>query len=525
MRYATIHHAVVLLAPRPRRSTQVIGTHPRQPSPLAGAPGGKIRVSATKRAATIHNAKKTSARRQAWRLHTLVATGLVLLGGCATYQAQPLHSEVPLAASVESLQVAAPAPLDGAAQRHEFNTADGLDLVEVGILAVLNNPDLKAQRARLTVADAQVFAAGLLPDPQFAAGIDKPTGNTAGLVNAFSLGLDYDIIPLITRQARVDAEAKAHQKVRLDLLWQEWQVIQRARSLAVDLSLEQQRLALLHQMLDLYRERYRHSAAALAEGDVTLDVNGTDLTALLDTLSQINQLEQTHNQTRHSFNLLLGLQPGARVEIAALPPDAPLPADSLNAQLAGLTQRRPDLLALQAGYASQESRVRAAILAQFPSLGIGVNRARDTGDVRTVGLSVTLSLPLFSGNRGNIAIERASREQLRAEYRARLAQTTVDVARLRELQNIIRQQQDNLQTYLPRLQTLVERARKAYGQGDIGALTFLNMESTWVNKRLEQLSLAQAGWENRIALEALLALPGYPLRPVSPEAVTKEHSP
>ncbi|MFZ0467598.1 MAG: TolC family protein, partial [Thiogranum sp.] len=180
---------------------------------------------------------------------------------------------------------------------------------------------------------------------------------------------------------------------------------------------------------------------------------------------------------------------------------------------------------LQAGYASQEARVRGAILAQFPSLGIGVNRARDTGDVKTVGLSVTLSLPLFSGNRGNIAVERASREQLRAEYRARLAQTAVDVSRLRELQDIIRRQQDNLQTYLPRLKTLVERARKAYGQGDIGALTFLNMESTWVNKRLEQLSLAQAGWENRIALEALLALPGYPLRPVSPEPVTKEHSP
>jgi len=34
-------------------------------------------------------------------------------------------------------------------------------------------------------------------------------------------------------------------------------------------------------------------------------------------------------------------------------------------------------------------------------------------------------------------------------------------------------------------------------------LTFLTMESTWVNKRLEQIR------ENRIALEALLALPGY----------------
>jgi len=33
------------------------------------------------------------------------------------------------------------------------------------------------------------------------------------------------------------------------------------------------------------------------------------------------------------------------------------------------------------------------------------------------------------------------------------------------------------------------------------------MESTWVNKRLEQITLQQNLWENRIALQALLALP------------------
>ena len=85
-----------------------------------------------------------------------------------------------------------------------------------------------------------------------------------------------------------------------------------------------------------------------------------------------------------------------------------------------------------------------------------------------------------------------------------------DVDRLRELQVIIHHQQDTLETYLPRLKVLVDRARRVYGQGDIDALTFLNMESTWVNKRLEQISLVQDSWKNRIALEALLALPGYP---------------
>lgn len=445
-----------------------------------------------------------------WYRLTVIAAVLVLLAACTSYRPLPLPEHAALADHVAALQVEAVALSHEPLGSHVFNAADGLDLDEVGILAVLNNPDLQAQRAALLVAGAQVFSAGLLPDPQLSAVLDRPTGSDAGLVNAWSLGLGYDIIPLITHQAQLDAETGAQRKVQLDLLWQEWRVIQQARTLAVALSLEEERLTLLQRMLALYRERYEHSAAALARGDVTLDVNGTDLTAFLDTLSHINQLEQTHNQTRHDFNLLLGLQPDVPVGIAPLPTLTPLAPELLEAKLADLAQRRPDLLALQAGYASQEARVRSAILAQVPSLGIDIHRARDTSSVKTTGLGVTLTLPLLSGNRGNIAIERATREQLREEYQARLAKTAVDVDRLRELQDIIRHQQSALESYLPRLDTLVERARQAYAHGDIDALTFINMETTWVNKRLEQLRLAQAAWKNRIALDALLALPEFP---------------
>jgi len=438
---------------------------------------------------------------------------LAMLGGCATYQPNPLEETSPLVIEPGELLVLAADMREGAAGGYHIDLADGLDLTGVGVLAVINNPDLRRQRAQWQIAGAQAFAAGLLPDPQLSVGLDKPAGNTAGLVNAWSLGLGYDIIPLITRQAQVDAARLGQDKVRLDLLWQEWQVIQQARSLAVRLQLEAQRLALLHSMLSLYQDRYQRSAQALQDGDITLDINGTDLTALVDTLSQINQLEQTHNQSRHDFNLLLGLDPQVSVKLAPLSQAVALDPDAVKVRLTRLPEMRPDLLALKAGYASQEARVRAAVLAQFPSLGIGVTRARDTGNVHTLGLSVNLGLPLFSGNRGNIAIERATREQLQAEFRARLAQTSVDVDRLLELQTILQQQQDELDIYLPRLKQLVDRARSAYDQGDIQALTFLNMESTWVNKRLEQISLVQASWENRIALEALLALPGYPEGP------------
>lgn len=432
---------------------------------------------------------------------------VVLLGGCATYQAHPLSKRPALASDPVPLVTEAMKHLPKDAQRHRFDPSDGLDLTEIGTLAVVNNPDLKAQRAKLGVADAQVFSARLVPDPQIAASLDRPMGNPIGLVDAWGLGLSYDIIPLITRQARIEAEQKGQTQVRLDLLWAEWQTVQQARSLAVRSQLEQRRLRLLNEMLALYKKRYERSSKGLSEGNITLDVNGTDLTAVLDTTSQINQLEQTHSETSHNLDLVLGLRTDVAVRLTPLPPAKPIAKERIERQLDVLSDVRPDLRALKAGYESQEARVRAAILAQFPSLSIGFNRARDTSDVNTSGFGITLTLPLFNANRGAIATERATREQLANEFQARLAQASVDASRLVSLQGIIRRQQGNLATYLPRLKALVDRAEKAYGEGEIDALTFLNMEMTWVNKRLEQLNLMQSAWENRLALQTMLALP------------------
>lgn len=447
------------------------------------------------------------------RLPVLAAL-LISVSGCATYTPQPLDTASSLRARIDALRLHAEPPSGDGGAGYTVNPADGLDLTEIGVLAVLNNPDLITRRAQWRISEAQVFSAGLLPDPQVSYGLDEPTGNTPGLVNAWSLGLSYDLIPVLTRGARVAAASRRRDQVRLDLLWQEWQVIQQARMLAVRQQLESQRLILLREMYALYSDRYGRSAEALRNGDITLDINGTDLTALLDTLSQINQLEQTHNQTRHDLNLLLGLAPDAEITLTPLQPPTPPAREQVDASLLSLSERRPDLLALKAGYASQEANVRAAILAQFPSLGVGITRARDTGDVKTAGFSLNLSLPLLSGNRGNIAIERATRQHLREEFRARLVQAQTDVDRLLTLQTILQRQIDDLQRYLPQLKALVDRAEQAYSKGDIDALTFLNMESTWVNKRLEQISLTQTSWENDIALTALLALPWYPRQPL-----------
>jgi len=284
-------------------------------------------------------------------------------------------------------------------------------------------------------------------------------------------------------------------------------VIAQARTLAVRYRLEPEKLILLGKMRALYQARYQRSTRGLRDGTVTLDVNGTDLAALMDSLSRLYQLNQAHNRTRHQLTLLLGLQPKAKITITALPANSGYNKAALQARLVHLADIRPDLLALKAGYKAGESRVRAAILAQFLAFQIGFSRARDTGNVRTNGISIGLTIPLFSGNRGAIAIARATRAQLFHDYQARLAAAAVAVDQLLELQGIVRRQQNHLTRYLPKLRAVVIRARRSYDRGNIPALSFLNMETTLTRKRLEKINLDQQQWQIKIALQTLLLLP------------------
>lgn len=437
-----------------------------------------------------------------WQLSKAVmVVGLaLLLGGCASYQASPLPVDSILPDKVEKLT-------GSAVIVQKKKQSESLTLHQIASLALYNNPDLKSRRLQLNVADAEFYSASLFPDPQLSTNIDWPMNTTTGVTNAWGLGLGYDIMGLITHQAQLDVKRNAKSQVKLQLLWQEWQVIQQARSLAVRSISEQKQLTLLQQTLVLYQQRYERSSKALTEGDVTLDINGTDLTAFVDTSSRLNQLMQLHNETRHSLNGLLGLAPDVPLYFKGLPDLTLIDTNLINGYLASLSNRRPDLLALQKGYDSQEAQVREAILSQFPAINIGMNRATDTAGLATAGLNISLNLPLFSGNRGVIAIQRASRDQLKAEYEARLIQTTIDVDKLADLQSIITQQQGVLNTHLPQLKSIVEHARTAYQQGDIDALTFLNLETTWINKQLENINLEQLQWENYTALQTALGLP------------------
>lgn len=424
--------------------------------------------------------------------------------GCTSYQPLPLDDKVTLEASASHITVNAGSLPFHFLSAHKFDPSDGWDMTEVAMLAVANNPNLKLARDDAKVDHAQAFAAGLLPDPQIILSRDYPMQSAAGITNAYSAGFAYDLGSLVTHAASSSAGQFESQKTDLNLLWQEWQVVAQARLLFSRAIAQESLLVWLTDNQNLLAGRYANAKSALNDGNLTGDAFNSTLSAWQDSSRQINDLKRQQLQTRNDLDALLGLAPGIDLKLvddeALGIPDE----NEVGRALTELTERRPDLMALKAGYAAEDARYRQAILAQFPPFNLAINRSRDNTGVNMQGFALSLALPILNGNRGNIRIEEATRQRLRDEYQIRLNSAYADVKRLVEDSRLLAAQLQMSEAGLFRFDETAANAAQALAQGDLDESSYAIFQSSRIAKHVEVTNLRQALLENRIALLALL---------------------
>jgi outer membrane protein TolC len=425
------------------------------------------------------------------------------LAGCVSYQPQRLNTESTLLSDVGHISIErSQMPLPELAA-HEFNAEGGLGMTDIAMLAVVNNPDLKVARADARVSHAQAFAAGLLPDPQFHFGLDFPY-KALGAVTAFSMSLSEDITALIQHDATRRAAQDEARKTDLNLLWQEWQVVAKARTLFAKVTEGQRLMDVLAKNRALFADRYDRTQSALDRGLLPLDAVTPHLTALQDVDRQVRDLERLSNTDKHDLNALLGLAPEVPVPLKGPLTLPVVDAERVLSLLADLPRRRPDLIALQYGYNAEDERYRAAILGQFPSLALAFNHARDTTPIYTTGFGINLNLPIFNGNRGNIAIERATRQKLYEDYQSRLNTANSDVRRILDEHRVNERQLRDVDGELADLSRAAAKADLAFRARNIDALAFASVQTSLLSKQLEKINLEQSILLQRVALQALV---------------------
>ena len=429
----------------------------------------------------------------------LLACGV---SGCASYRALPLPRSPGLADTVAALEGSPPVPRE-------------LTVSDIARLAVLNSPDLRAIRAQSGVSQAQLLQAGLPPNPLVTGSI-LPLAAGYGVTNAWNAGLSYDLKSLITLRARRRSAQETARQVDAQIVWQEWQTAGQARLLAIDLIEGERSLTLLGRTANLLSDRGRRSRAALAAGNATLATIAPDIAAVQSARSQINDFERQILIRRHQLNALLGLLPDVALPLAPQPDLPPFDPAAIVADLPTLPERRPDLIALQLGYRAADAKVRAAILGQFPNLIFGITGGSDNSNVRNVGPQISLELPVFDRNQGNIAIERATREQLHAEYAARLAAANGQVrAALSEIA-LLQRQLASVRAELPALERAASRAQSAFDSAAIDDRAYVDLVSARYAKEQELVLLEQSLLDQQVALATLTGA-GLPQVTLPPE--------
>ena len=434
-----------------------------------------------------------------------VVTAFVLTG-CAVYRAQPLKEDP----AVLDAPVAALLARDSARIERPYLQPVALDLAQpldsngIAVLAVIANPDLRAARLRSNVTVAQSFAARLLPDPTFSVGRDYLLSGPDHLdAIAAALGLNINTLltgPVVRQKARSD-----ERQVRLDLAWAEWQTAGQARIGAANVLGLEQMAALDQASRDAAQSLMDATVRAAGRGDRSGDQLQAVLTAAFDAAERYRTSERNLAAARFELTKLVGLPPGTelRLRSSALP-EAPLDP----VKLFTLAQnQRADLLALKAGYASQEAMVHKAVLEQFSKLDLTINASRDTSGNRLLGPAVALTLPLWNRNRGSIAVERATRDALQAEYESRLFQARAEIAAAVSGIETARRQRQEILSQLPELERFVQGSTDAANRGDLPPPTALAAAQALRGKEMQLAQNEQDIQQQWIALELLTGAP------------------
>ncbi len=355
------------------------------------------------------------------------------------------------------------------------------------------SPALKAAGARIQIEEGRLRQAGLYPNPDVS--LDS-TWLTRGAQNRETiLNLRQPIAwpafrDLLRREAMERIEAARHDRdrARLDVLLEVRGAYDRLYFAGAILKVE-------NEDLEATRSLRKAAEARVAAGDAP---PFEALKAAVEVSRAESDVERARGEVQAetaSINLLLGFEAETPTTVVE-PPADPGQTGDLPALLARALERQPEVRAAHHGAQAAALAAERALVERRPEVAIGPTLGTDHAE-SFAGAGVSLRLPLWNRNQGNIVSAASARDEARA---------LLDVVRL----TLSRQVAESFDRYLAAraqkqvfeqglLETsarMLEKARQAYQGGETGILEFLDARRTALAVREEYL---------RASLDAALA--------------------
>jgi len=392
-----------------------------------------------------------------------------------------------------------------------------LALPQVVEFSLRNNGDLNAFREEKGIRDAAKTRAGLFPNPtlELEGGTGALTGS--GAENTLSLGISQEFVLAGKRGKRLAVAEHELEMYRWQLADRERVVREEVKTAFYDAILAQQRInlsdrsiALTRQLLDVTKER-------LAAGDIPeLEMNLVQVELARSEGTRID-VERTLQQNQAKLWTVMGLPRG---ENPAIVGDLETEI-SMAKNLADLKQlahgKRPDLKALEAEKSRGDADIVLSQAEGIPNLTAGLAFKRDATAIEvggvegkdtayTIGLKLSMPIPLFDRNQAGVHEARAKRNSTDSRLSAavRTVERDVETAYVGFL-NADKVLALYRTSIIPQLEENLKLTQEAYRLGEVAILVVIQEQKKFIEVNEAYLTALHSRQIALVKLESAVA--------------------
>jgi len=381
-----------------------------------------------------------------------------------------------------------PSPLLRQAAARTVEPAGPLDLRSAIALAQRANPGLSSAAREQEASDAAVLQAGAWPNPVLEAQVeDLRRGN-----RTTTLLLSQPVELGGKRAARVAAAERARDQAASALLARRSELRASTITLFFDVLAAQERLRLMQDSLGLAQAATRAAANRVAAGKVPPLEETRSRVAEAGIRVELQQAEGALRSARRQLAALWG-NPDPRFTQAEgavdrLPPLAA--AQDVERRLAAapvLRQARLEVERRQALSQLEQARRVPDITVSLGAKRVPADEGMGSGRNQVV-VGVSVPLPIFDTNRGNVAEALSREEKARDDLAAAELQLSADVAQATERLRSARAAAETLQRdALPGAEAAYKAAAKGFELGKFSFLEALDAQRTHFQVRNQYL--------------------------------------
>ena len=381
-----------------------------------------------------------------------------------------------------------------------------LDLPTALQHALRENPELRAKRHSLGIAEGRAQQAGLLfqNNPRFSVEVESPTSGRSS--QSVELNLLQELEIAGQRGYRYEAAEKNLAQAKLSVEDAERLLRLEVTQAFYNLLAVQQTVTDLKEVLVAQENLFETGQKRFEREDISiLELN----TLRLDRDQVRNELVNKTSERvsmEKRLRLLMGFSEDTRLvgagdllQLSAK--NSGTVPDGQSLQACALANR-PDLKAAKLAVDVREAELRLAQARRIPNVSVGPRYKRDNNE-NLFGGEIAIPLPFFNRNQEEIAAALANRNVNKAELEGRLLAAKQEVHSAYTKLALAKERLDDYgKNYLGELEKMLALNRKAYESGEMTIFEFSITRDRFTQARSRSLDAALAYVQAMAELEA-----------------------